>query len=100
VSRETYALLRSPIFTVFLMPPLVNLPAGRGRRKREEADRFAMELTGDPELVIRMLTPIHTLSAQRHQLKRSDEAISTHPSLVHRIQAIRRLGTAQAPPAG
>jgi Zn-dependent protease with chaperone function len=92
VSRGTFALLRSPFATIFLMPILRGLILGRGQRKREEeADRFAVEVTGDPELVIRALTRIHTLAAAPHRLKPSDEAISTHPALVHRIEAIRRL---------
>lgn len=94
VSESGYAILRSPIFSIFVLPLLLNLVLGRGRRRREEAaDRFAVEVTGDPELVIRVLTKLHTLEASPHELKRADEAISTHPSLVNRIAAIRSYAT-------
>jgi len=91
VSEGGYAILRSPIFSIFVLPMLLNLVLGRGRRRREEAaDRFAVEVTGDPELVIRALTRLHTLGETPHQLKPSDEALSTHPSLANRIAAIRK----------
>jgi Zn-dependent protease with chaperone function len=67
------------------------LAGGRGRRKREEeADLFAVERTGDSELVIRALTKLHTFNSMPHALKPSDEALSAHPSLAHRIEAIRK----------
>lgn len=68
----------------------MNLLLGRGRRQREAAaDRFAVEVIGDQELVIATLTKLHTLNASPHQLRPSDEILSSHPSLVHRIEAIR-----------
>jgi Zn-dependent protease with chaperone function len=66
------------------------LASGRGRRQRErEADALAVEWTGDPELVIRALTKLHALAGAPERLKPSDEFLSTHPSLAHRIHAIR-----------
>ncbi len=94
LSPEAYALIRSP-FPAFFLPSLLGpLLFGRGRRKREEeADRFAAEILGDPELVIQALRKIHTLSGQPHHLRKSDEALQYHPSLAHRIDALRRLPT-------
>ncbi|GEM_PF-4412765 len=45
--------------------------------------------TGDPELVIRSLTRIHTLNTSLHRLKLSDEVLQNYPSLEHRLEAIR-----------
>ena len=92
VSRETAALLHSPIFAIFVMPFLSNYLLGKRRRRNEEqADAYAVEVTHDPALVIHTLTKLHTLNAQPHHLKPSDEAIHTHPSLTHRIKAIQDL---------
>ncbi|MGV3722948.1 MAG: M48 family metallopeptidase, partial [Actinomycetota bacterium] len=94
ISRSGLTILRGPIFSIFLLPIVMNLILGKERRRHEEvADRFAVDVTGDPELVIRMLTRLHTLESSPQQLKRSDEAISTHPSLVNRIAAIRSYAT-------
>ncbi len=91
LSDAAYALLSGPMVGVFLAPLLLNLILGRGRRAREAAaDRFAVEVVGDPERVIATLTKLHTLNASPHRLKRGDELLSSHPSLAHRIEAIRR----------
>lgn len=90
LSGTAYALLNGPLIGFFLVPFLMNLLLGRGRRQREAAaDRFAVEVIGDQELVIATLTKLHTLNASPHQLRPSDEILSSHPSLVHRIEAIR-----------
>jgi Zn-dependent protease with chaperone function len=91
VSPNVYAALNNPIVYVVLLNTVIALVVGPGKRRREEeADRLAVEWTGDPDLVIRALTKIHTLNESPHRLKRSDEAIHSHPSLVHRVEAIRR----------
>lgn len=90
VPEFTYRLLQGPLIGAFVLPVLLNLVLGRGQRQREmAADRFAVEATGDPELVIRALTKLHTLNASPHTLKPGDEALSSHPSLARRIEAIR-----------
>lgn len=95
LSDWAYAMLSGPMIGIFLVPLLMNLLLGRGRRQREAAaDQFAVEVTGDPEAVIATLTKLHTLNASPHQLKRSDELLSSHPSLAHRIETIRRNNTA------
>jgi Zn-dependent protease with chaperone function len=91
LSEFAYNALNGPMISVFLVPVLMNLLLGRGRRRREaEADLFAVEAAGDPELVIATLTKLHTLNASPHRLKPSDELLSSHPSLVNRIETIRR----------
>lgn len=91
LSEEKRRLLFSPIVFLPCLQIVTMIIGGRGRRKREEeADLFAVEQTGDPELVIRALTKLHTLNAMPHALKPSDEAFSSHPSLAHRIEAIRK----------
>jgi Zn-dependent protease with chaperone function len=68
----------------------VRLVVTRIRRRQErEADRLAVELIGDPELVIRALTAIHVQNAIPHRLFRAHEMMEQHPSLMHRIEAIR-----------
>lgn len=90
LSNSAYTVLSGPLVGVFLVPLGINLLLGRGRRRREAAaDHFAVEVTGDPERVIHTLTKLHTLNATPHQLRRSDELLSSHPSLVNRIAAIR-----------
>lgn len=91
VPLPVYAILSSPLPGMLFGTLVVPLVAGRGQRRREEeADRFAVEATGDPELVIRTLRKLHTLNASPHHLKPSDEALMAHPSLAHRIESIRR----------
>jgi len=86
----TAAILRTPIFGVLFGSVLTPLVVGGGQRKREtQADQFAVALIGDPELFIRSIRKIHTLDATPHMLKPSDEKLATHPSLAHRIEAIR-----------
>jgi Zn-dependent protease with chaperone function len=90
VSPEVRALLDSPMFVMFLLPLGLNFILGPARRRAElEADRFALEETRDPDLVIRALTKIHDLNQTPHRLKPIDEAINTHPSLDKRIASIR-----------
>jgi|GEM_PF-2627858 len=91
LSKEAQALLSSPMFVIFVLPLLRSFLTGRASRKHEEAaDRFAVDATGDAERVIHTLRKLHTLNGTPHYLRPADEAISTHPSLANRIEAIRR----------
>ena len=84
------ALFASPILFILMINIPVMLLTGPLKRKRErEADALAAQWTGEPELVIRALTKLHLLNASPSELKRSDEALSSHPSLRNRIEAIR-----------
>lgn len=60
-------------------------------RRRDEymADAFALEMIGDPDLVIRAIKKVHALNQSPSKLTPEDEAISTHPSLVKRLDALR-----------
>ena len=90
LSAEMKVALRSPMFVFLVLPLLRSFLMGTAIRKRElEADRFAVDVTRDAELVIRALTRIHDLNAIPHRLKPADEAIHSHPSLEHRVAAIR-----------
>jgi Zn-dependent protease with chaperone function len=85
-----HSLLTSSIFLILVFNPITILISGPVRRRRErEADAFAAEVMGDPELVIRTLVKLHNITRSPGRLKLSDEALSTHPSLVHRVEAIQ-----------
>ena len=96
LSVEAMAILNSPIIIIFVFPMIRAFLKGRGDRKREfAADRFAVKVVGDPEIVIRALTRIHDLNESPHRLKPSDEALASHPSLESRIFAIRKESNAR-----
>lgn len=96
VSDEVYSLLTGPIIILFPFPIITALVLGRRRRKHEEeADRFAAEVTGDKELVIRALTKVHAINETPQRLRPLDEALATHPSLENRIKALRGDPTSQ-----
>ena len=62
----------------------------QGHRTHEtECDLRAVDLTGDADAVIRGLTRIHALSRMPRRFSQEFERAATHPSLAHRIQAIR-----------
>ena len=87
-----FVVMSPPLLIVVFLPLGRVLLAGKQLRQREEeADRVAVELTQDPDLVVRALTHLHQCNASPARLKPSDEALSTHPSLAHRVEAIRRL---------
>lgn len=80
-----------PFLFVVVSNMLMALLLGPIKRRRErEADRYAVQWTGDPELVIRALTKVNHGIGNPARLKRSDEALSSHPSLQNRIDTIRR----------
>jgi Zn-dependent protease with chaperone function len=69
------------------------------RTHETECDLRAVDLTGDADAVIRGLTKIHALSRMPRRFSQEFERAATHPSLAHRIQAIRAHAsvTEQAP---
>jgi Zn-dependent protease with chaperone function len=81
-------------------PILVLLALGasmsRARNHETASDLRAVELTGDPEALVRALTTIHALTRQPRRLPSAVEARATHPSLARRIQAIRARTVAAA----
>lgn len=89
---EWHALLSSPLFGMFLLPLCMSLLMGPARRKAElEADRFALEETRDPTLVIRALTKVHDINQSPHRLKNVDELFASHPSLERRVASLRTI---------
>lgn len=83
-------MITGPFVVIAILPFLRGLLLGKGSRKREiEADRFAVAVIKDPELVVRALTKMHTINESPHRMRTTDEVLSTHPSLVHRVEAIR-----------
>ena len=54
-----------------------------------DCDLRAVDLTENPEAVIRGLTAIHALSRMPRRFSQEFERAATHPSLARRIQAIR-----------
>jgi Zn-dependent protease with chaperone function len=91
LSDRAAAVFEVPFLFFVICNLLIALLLGPIRRRRErEADRYAVEWTGDSELVIRALTKVNQGIGNPARLKRSDEALSSHPSLQNRIDAIRR----------
>ena len=76
-----------------LLPWILILLLGavvQGVRKREtDSDLRAVELTEDPDQLIRALEKLHALNHQPRRLAANVEQRSTHPSLARRAQAIR-----------
>jgi Zn-dependent protease with chaperone function len=63
---------------------------GKSRRKSElAADRFAVDVMQDPELVIRTLQKVAYLNQTPMVFDKVDEALSEHPSSFKRAEAIR-----------
>ena len=96
-----YHLFMGPVPFFLFISLLSPLFVGRLQRKREiDADRFAATLIGSTEQMIHALRKLHTLSAAPHMLKASDEYLATHPSLAHRIDAMRGEGAPDKTPTG
>jgi Zn-dependent protease with chaperone function len=81
---QTTIVLIAPLVAVLTLGPLM-------RRHERQADRFAAELLGDPEVVAEALILLHRLTEEPARLKPADEAIQTHPSLAGRLEALRAL---------
>jgi len=78
-----FALGAVPIFAMLAS-------VGRHRQKHETAsDVRAVELTGDPEALVRGLTKLHMIARHPRRWDPKLEQQATHPSLARRIQAIR-----------
>lgn len=78
----------------FLAPalPLLGLPFFYllSRRFEHVADAGAVALTGDPEATITGLTRLSELNLMPMQWSRLEESLLTHPSMLHRVQAIAK----------
>jgi Zn-dependent protease with chaperone function len=66
---------------------------GTSHRAHEaESDSRAVALSGDPEALVRALIKLHALARLPRRWDPDMERRSTHPSLAHRLQAIRAAG--------
>lgn len=79
-----------PLIVQFLMAP---------RRQKAElaADRFAVQVTGDLDLVAHTLIKIHDANNSPHRLTRWDERMSSHPALTTRLKKLYE-AVGQLPP--
>lgn len=77
-------------FAVILLP-LVALYA-LSRRHEYEADRAAVESTGEPEIAIRALVSLYRRAEVPAEHNRLVELFSTHPQLWPRVDAIAQMG--------
>jgi Zn-dependent protease with chaperone function len=73
---------------------------GHGSRTREsQSDARALELTGDPDLLVSALRSVHDAGLIPRRLDADFEARSTHPTLARRIQAVYALAGRTTEPA-
>jgi heat shock protein HtpX len=69
------------------------LALSRSKRRNEyEADRHAVEVTGDAPALISGLTRLHRLAGTPLSYTRLEEYFSTHPSTTRRVAALARQG--------
>ncbi len=61
----------------------------RKRRAEHAADLFALEQTGDVDLVARALVKIHDANLAPHRLHPRDERVASHPALEKRLVRLR-----------
>lgn len=88
------------VFLWFWFPILLGttLVRAAGMQDRERfSDARAVELTGDPESLVEALEALHEANHLPRRLDAQAEAVSTHPSLARRIQAIRGTTAESAP---
>ena len=71
---------------------LLALRASKSQAHETESDLRAAALTGDPEAMVRALTKLHHYSRLPRRWPYDFERAATHPSLAHRIQALRTQG--------
>ena len=99
----------APILTAFFAPsasawvgwlwPIAMLivlvqRASKSQQHETESDLRAAALCGDPEAVVRALAKLHLHARVPRRWAVDVERVASHPSLVRRIQAIRRGGAA------
>ncbi|MBW8768630.1 MAG: M48 family metalloprotease [Gemmatimonadetes bacterium] len=81
------------ISLAFLVVLALLMLRGQSPKQQQEtaSDLRAVELTNDPDALIRALTKIHVLARLPRRWAEEVERAATHPSLARRIQAIRAL---------
>jgi len=85
---------------LFVLAALVMRGQAPKQHQETASDLRAVELTNDPEALIRALTKLHLLTRQPRRWAKEVEHASTHPSLARRIQAIRAHTTLEPTPLG
>lgn len=77
------------MINVFVLPVILGFLMAPARHKAElAADRFAVEVTGDLDLVARTLIKIHDINHSPHRLTAWDERMSSHPALTTRLKKL------------
>ena len=85
------SIIRSPIPIVFLHFFILLIFMPYLRKKAEfYADRFALQQINDYSSVACALAKVHLLNGAPHSFSKSDEKLSSHPSLTKRIDSLRR----------
>jgi Zn-dependent protease with chaperone function len=97
-SGSRYA-LAIDLIVLFAILLLYSRGQASHRAHETDCDLRAVELTGDPDSVVRALTKIHVLSRVPRRFSQEFERAATHPSLARRIQAIRAHGAVAEPSA-
>ncbi len=77
------------MINIFVLPVILGFLMAPARHKAElAADRFAVEVTGDLDLVARTLIKIHDINHSPHRLTAWDERMSSHPALTTRLKKL------------
>lgn len=77
------------IINLFVLPLILGFLMAPARHKAElAADRFAVEVTGDLDLVARTLIKIHDVNHSPHKLTEWDERMASHPALTTRLKKL------------
>ena len=66
--------------------------SARAQKHETESDRRAVELTRDPEALVRALSQLHAWARMPRRWAHDFERNASHPSLARRVQAIRAAG--------
>lgn len=93
--RRELALFRPVIDMLLIIVPLAILYFF-SRRQEYEADRRAVELTGDPESGVRVTMCLPRVTGQSMQCSRLTELFMTHPAPIRRVEAICRAASIPA----
>ena len=79
-----------PCFWFLITMVAFGRAAIRNNQLVPQLDRRAVELSGDPEALVRALTKVHVLSNTPGRWDQNCDRAAAHPSLASRIQAIRQ----------
>jgi len=84
-----FFLWNGPLIGLFVFPIVMSAVFAPMRKKVEfAADRFAIEMVGDYATVARALAKVHLFNWSPPTLRRSHEALASHPPLMKRLDAL------------